>query len=1210
MKNLLRLEIMLLLCIALCVCIAPSAWTIEPENVLTLPASSQIIDTEAFCNSTSVNRVVLPNGIKEIRARAFANSSLTRINLPDSLTLIDETAFTNPENITVTIYRSSRFYDWAVEKGFVIDNGFAPLTDFTFESIDDTNCRIKKYIGVGGRVVIPDTDSDGRLVKEISPSAFEHCSGLTEVVLPSTLEKLGDRAFAYCTELTAVNIPASLNGLVYSGTIYGAFYKCTSLTSVTLEEGWVTIPKYLFADSGIRELHIPESVRNIDCRAFENCEALETITFPEGLENIGYECFRGCTSLKRADLPAGVRNLGGEFSSEGEWITSNGGVFRECTALEEVTLPQHLNYANNAFYGCTALKNVHFAEGTSVLPYCLFYNCGLEEVTLPESLRQIKDSVFWYCENLETVYLNDGLQEIGPSAFEHCGGLTEVVLPSTLEKLGDRAFAYCTELTAVNIPASLNGLVYSGTIYGAFYKCTSLTSVTLEEGWVTIPKYLFADSGIRELHIPESVRNIDCRAFENCEALETITFPEGLENIGYECFRGCTSLKRADLPAGVRNLGGEFSSEGEWITSNGGVFRECTALEEVTLPQHLNYVNNAFYGCTALKTAIMIYPSELSFKSLFGWSSDAYSFSSSNPEVTRVYINSGVVGTYGIGRTVISAIRNDVAEYEITVYVRSNYSDSGSRIASGILREGDGWVIRWMIAYDENAAGVKSNAQLYIYLSGVDSSGDSLMLFSTLGNGFLMPWLTEEYGFTKEAFNRISITGGYSNPFEIISDTFKDYVNVRQMELARVKSIQARAFEGCTSLVSVQFDPWLFSVWDAAFKDCTSLQQFRNKSYPTYLQNIGDEAFMNTGLTGFDFGGDLTSIGDRAFMNTMLGRTVIGRNVTSIGENAFADCENLVICCYPNSEALRYAMREAIEYALINTPEKTIVYGNYSTQFGPHELSIDSTAGLNNKNMAVLCAMLSDAAYGNTGFDLVKMYQDMFSETDADTVIDYEGDAFCSGIALGTVVIDGQETNVLVITVRGTHNPPAEIYADLSTSTTDMWGNKTYTEIINFQNRILTNLNQLLARHSDFSDKPLKIIITGHSLGGAAANLIAAMFTRNMSSGPNNMWASLTTQSGIYAYTFGAIDALSPNDNGNDRPVEMGYENIHNVFNIFDQTASSSDFIRGSGSFGEGKYGHMDFFAKNNGEFNINENHQMYRYLEAVATAWVGEQKM
>lgn len=102
----------------------------EPSRVLTLPADTRIIDEEAFMYDNGFAEVVLPDGIREIRARAFACTALQRINLPASLTFIDDEAFAQINMLEVTAEEGSYAYKWAVEHGYL--RGSVPIDSENF----------------------------------------------------------------------------------------------------------------------------------------------------------------------------------------------------------------------------------------------------------------------------------------------------------------------------------------------------------------------------------------------------------------------------------------------------------------------------------------------------------------------------------------------------------------------------------------------------------------------------------------------------------------------------------------------------------------------------------------------------------------------------------------------------------------------------------------------------------------------------------------------------------------------------------------------------------------------------------------------------------------------------------------------------------------------------------------------------------------------
>ena len=77
-------------------------------------------------------------------------------------------------------------------------------------------------------------------------------------------------------------------------------------------------------------------------------------------------------------------------------------------------------------------------------------------------------------------------------------------------------------------------------------------------------------------------------AFMNCTALQEVTLPDDVRVIGSSAFFGCAALTTVNL------------SQVTWINLN--AFYECTSLEMLILDNVTEIGREVFYGCTSLKT--------------------------------------------------------------------------------------------------------------------------------------------------------------------------------------------------------------------------------------------------------------------------------------------------------------------------------------------------------------------------------------------------------------------------------------------------------------------------------------------------------------------------------------------------------------------------------------------------------------------------------
>ena len=120
---------------------------------------------------------------------------------------------------------------------------------------------------------------DGETVVNISNKAFAGKQTLEEVIVPGTVEKIGELSFA-------------LN---------------SNLKKVTLSEGVKTIGENCFSqDFALTDVKLPSTLKTISVCAFVYCTNLERVTIPNGVESIEEAAFSRCEKLKEIHIPSSV----------------------------------------------------------------------------------------------------------------------------------------------------------------------------------------------------------------------------------------------------------------------------------------------------------------------------------------------------------------------------------------------------------------------------------------------------------------------------------------------------------------------------------------------------------------------------------------------------------------------------------------------------------------------------------------------------------------------------------------------------------------------------------------------------------------------------------------------------------------------------------------------------------------------------------------
>ena len=357
-----------------------------------------------------------------------------------------------------------------------------------------------------------------------------------------------------------------------------------------------------------------------------------------------------------------------------------------------------------------------------------------------------------------------------------------------------------------------------------------------------------------------------------------------------------------------------------------------------------------------------------------------------------------------------------------------------------------------------------------------------------------------------------------------------------------------------------------------------------------YLDNLKDKCYPS------DF------IGHRGvcwWLRTPGGDSDNACDVSSVGNAGSSLCREVNFDCYTVRPAM-YLDKEFAEK--LKNPEnnkpKNITYKGYSASFDVNDLAESSI--IPNKNLALICGFLSKAVYhDDSNHDDLRLLSQMGFEN---YYSDYLDNDFCYSIGYEDFMIDGVDTNVIIFSIRGTKSDE-EKRRDrvMDAGTYKNYGCRIFDLPYEFEQTVMDGFNTLLSEHPELETKPLKIIITGHSLGGATANLLATRFTTHVDSGA--WWSPLLDKDDIFCYTFGAIDSKDCYDPNHPYTVSADYENIHNVYNVLDTYGIfGNSIITTNGNKIFGKFGHMDFFARNEqySIFDNGKNHDIMLYIDSV----------
>ena len=972
-----------------------------------LSDSVTTIGDYAFSNCTKVTSLTIPNAVTTIGQYAFFDcSGLTSITIPNSVTSVGNSAFNNCSSLTSV----------TTESNASLSNSNLHFTKGNIRyKVLSKNAVMVVANSYSGKVVIPDSITFGNkfAVTDLASDAFTNCRSLTSVTIPNTITRIGVGAFYGCSSLNSITLPfvgdkphtttdtyqypfgyifgtsnytggTSTTQIYYGSSTssststsyyiptslkeviitsgshipYGAFYNCSSLTSVSIPESITSIGNYTFSGcSGLKSVTIPNSVTSIGSYAFYNCSGLKSVTIPNSVTSIGESTFSYCSGLTKITLPF----VGDKPHTPTDTYQYPFGYifgYGSGTSTRQYYYGSSTSSTTSTnYYIPTSLKEV-VITGSSHIPYGAFYNCsGLTSVSIPESITSIGESAFCNCSGLKSVTIPNSITSIGESAFRGCSGLTSVSIPNSVTSIGNYTFSGCSGLSSVSIPNSVTSI---GSY--AFYNCSGLTSVSIPNSVTSIGESAFCNcSGLKSVTIPNSITSIGNYTFSGCSGLTSVSIPNSVTSIGNYTFSGCSGLTSVSIPNSVTSIGNyAFNNvnisfycgpkkcpsgwSSSWNNGKGTVYWGVSMFTKdnmsfvtdgsnatltkylgndttVTIPASVNY-NGVGYSVTTIASGAfsnsnltyVVIPKSVTTVEKCAFDNANISFyckQTSKPAGWDNLWNNGK-GTVYWGYSFIQDNMAYIINGDNVTMAKYCGTDTVVTIPSSITYKGVEYAVT---AIGDEAFYVDSVVEVngqrfenyYGYLKSVSipgsvtSIGDRAFYSCVKLENLVVPESVEEIG--QKAFSlvkRVTYLG-----------SAEDVGQERQWNAVALNGIVDGDFiyndSEKTELLayigkggSVTIPGTVKTIGGGAFLYC---DEMTSVTIPSSVSIIGDVAFFYCNrLTSVEIPNSVTEIGDNAFcLCTNLESATIPNSITSIGESVFSNCYKLASAEIPGT---------------------------------------------------------------------------------------------------------------------------------------------------------------------------------------------------------------------------------------------------------------------------------------------------------------------
>ena len=431
---------------------------------IVLPSTLRKWGNSVFCNCSALTSCIIPDHtIDTIPYCALFGTALTEFRVPDGVVYIEQRSFESMKSLERVYLPNSvkEVSQWAFH-----EQSPDPLK----EPIYNDRLFVRMPRNYSGKYSIPSG------IEVICGDAFFNCTKITSLTIPEGVKRIEQYGLAFGSgKMTKINLPSTIEYIHDEG-IIGSF-----INQVTIADGckryksWENIIFTVNMDTVIygasymfTQLTMPESVTHVAKYAFRSSHTdiiltnVKTIAegafwgnnlayyaenrhfvLPETVEEIGDDAFLHSNSMWEVTIPSSVRKIGSNVF-EASWNLKKANINNNCIA-------------SGQFYNCNKLETVELGTNIEQIATNAFFECSsLWYIRMPQPNAYFRtiDGVLFSADTTELVIYprkHDGNNIILPAEVKLLRtaslsgvNINKLVMPRGLEKLNNNLFGPST----------------------------------------------------------------------------------------------------------------------------------------------------------------------------------------------------------------------------------------------------------------------------------------------------------------------------------------------------------------------------------------------------------------------------------------------------------------------------------------------------------------------------------------------------------------------------------------------------------------------------------------------------------------------------------------------------------------------------------------------------------------------------------------------